>query len=98
VAAKPSGGTSAFHALITGYVQGVGFRYSARREAQRLGLSGWIRNLSDGDVEVLAEGPVAALADFREWLEEGPPGASIRSVTVEKRQPSGRYVDFSIEF
>jgi acylphosphatase len=76
----------------------VGFRYSARREALRLGICGWVRNLPDGDVEVLAEGENAALADFREWLSEGPPGARIRSVTAEKRKPSGYYSDFLIEF
>jgi len=92
------GGLSAFHATISGSVQGVGFRYSARREAQALGLRGWVRNLGDGDVEVLAEGPIGALAAFREWLEEGPPGASISSVRSEKREATGRFDDFSIEF
>jgi acylphosphatase len=92
------GGLSAFHAIISGSVQGVGFRYSARLEATRLGISGWVRNLGDGDVEVLAEGPGPALADFREWLGEGPPGASIREITLEKREASGRYSGFSIEF
>jgi acylphosphatase len=91
------GGTSAFHALVSGSVQGVGFRYSASREALRLGIVGWVRNLSDGDVEVWAEGSSAALADFREWLEEGPPGAWIRSVNAEKVEPTGRYAIFSIE-
>jgi acylphosphatase len=46
----------------------------------------------------VAEGENAALADFREWLGEGPPGAWIRSVTAEKREPNGRFSDFSIEF
>jgi len=54
--------------------------------------------LSDGDVEIMAEGESSALADFREWLGEGPPGASIRSVTAEKRHPTGQYSDFTIEF
>ncbi|MGA2545272.1 MAG: acylphosphatase [Rectinemataceae bacterium] len=82
---------------MSGSVQGVGFRYSARREALRLGVSGWARNLPDGDVEVMAEGKIAALADFREWLDEGPPGAWIQSVTAERRQATGHYSDFFIE-
>lgn len=76
----------------------MGFRYSARREAQRLGIGGWVRNLEDGDVEVLAEGPADALADFRSWLDEGPPGAVIRSVTARKLEPSGHFSEFTIEF
>jgi len=76
----------------------VGFRYSARREALRLGITGWVRNLADGDVEVLAEGEAAALADFRSWLDEGPPGAAIAAVTERKRAPTGHFSDFSIEF
>jgi acylphosphatase len=75
----------------------VGFRYSACREAQRQGLVGWVRNLSDGDVELWAEGEGKALADFREWLAEGPPGAWIRSVSAENVEPTGRYAIFSIE-
>jgi acylphosphatase len=68
------------------------------REARALGLLGWVRNLGDGDVEVLAEGRPEDLAAFRAWLEEGPPGASVRSVREEKRDPSGLYSDFSVEF
>jgi acylphosphatase len=75
----------------------VGFRYSAYREARSLGIVGWVRNLEDGDVEVWAEGEVSALADFREWLEEGPPGACIRSVRAENRDPTGHYSTFAIE-
>jgi acylphosphatase len=87
----------AFHATVSGSVQGVGFRYTARREASRLGLTGWIRNLPDGDVELVAEGEAGALADFRSWLEEGPPGAWVRRVAVDKLAPTGHYSDFSIE-
>jgi acylphosphatase len=94
---EPKRGRSAFRALVSGTVQGVGFRYSACREARELGIAGWVRNLPDGDVEILAEGETAALADFREWLEEGPPGAWIRSVIAEKREPTGAFSGFTIE-
>jgi len=63
-----------------------------------LGLVGWVRNLPDGDVEVLAEGEASALAEFKAWLEEGPPGASIRSISADERDPTGDFTDFSIEF
>jgi acylphosphatase len=75
----------------------VGFRYYTRREAKSLGLVGWIRNLADGSVELVAEGEAGALVAFREWLEEGPPGASVLRVEVEKRAATGHFSDFSIE-
>ncbi len=75
----------------------MGFRYSSRREAARLGLVGWVRNLPNGDVELLAEGEAEALATFREWLEEGPPGAWVQRVEAESRAPTGVYPDFCIE-
>jgi acylphosphatase len=78
-------------------VQGVGFRYSAVREAQRLGLAGWVRNLDEGDVELWAEGERAALAEFRAWLDEGPPGASVESVSASPREMIG-YDSFKVEF
>ena len=87
----------ALHVVVSGRVQGVGFRYSARREAVALGLVGWVRNLDSGDVELWAEGESASLVAFREWLAEGPPGAWIESVDAEKREPTGRYATFDIE-
>ncbi len=76
----------------------MGFRYSACAAARRLGVTGWVRNLPDGDVEVLAEGESSALADFREWLGEGPPGAWVRSVEVRKVEASGDFDDFGVEY
>ena len=92
------GGASALHAIVSGIVQGVGFRYSACREARRLGLRGWVRNLGDGDVELLAEGEEDALDEFREWLRVGPDGARIRSIRTEILAPTGYYVEFTIEY
>ena len=92
------GAEGAFRALVDGRVQGVGFRYSARREALRLKLRGWVRNLPDGSVELWAEGDRDALADYRSWLDEGPPGAWIREVRAEAREPTGSYSTFSIDF
>jgi acylphosphatase len=75
----------------------VGFRYFACREARRLGVEGWVRNLPDGDVEVWAEGPRDAVAAFREWLDEGPPGARVDSVRAEARAPTGAQGGFSVD-
>ncbi len=85
-----------FHAFVHGRVQGVGFRYSAEREARRLQVKGWIRNSSDGDVEVYAEGRSENLRQFASWLREGPPGASVHDVDFHDEDFSGRYTSFSI--
>ncbi len=66
---------------VTGKVQGVFFRHSARLEAERLGIRGAARNLPDGSVEVLAAGDAAALDALREWLRRGPPLARVEEVT-----------------
>jgi acylphosphatase len=71
---------------ISGRVQGVYFRASAREVARRLGLDGWIRNLPDGRVEALARGSVDALATFERWLAEGPEHAKVSGVASETSQ------------
>ena len=91
------GAAFAFSALIRGRVQGVGFRYSTIHEARRLGLSGWVRNRSDGAVEVWSEGPPAKQTPFLKWLHRGPPGARVVSLRYEPRRPTGRYSNFSIQ-
>ncbi len=68
------------HLVLSGRVQGVGFRYYALRAAQRLNLHGWVRNLSDGSVELEAEGPREALEAFASEMRSGPPSAQVRDV------------------
>jgi acylphosphatase len=65
-------------------------------EGRRLGLSGWVRNLPQGDVEVLAEGPEEKLDEFLQWLRHGPPGARVDYVHYETLPPAGEYRDFVI--
>lgn len=72
--------TTAMRFYISGRVQGVFFRASTRREAERLGIRGWAINLPDGRVEVLAVGTATAVAELAEWLHTGPPGARILAV------------------
>lgn len=81
--------------LVAGQVQGVGFRWWTRKTALHLGLTGTVRNLSDGRVEVHAAGPAAALATFRELLEVGPTGARVREL-IEKPVPAVLPDDFVI--
>lgn len=67
--------------VVIGRVQGVFFRQSAKNRAEELGLHGWVRNRADGAVEgVIGGEDTAALSAFREWLQRGPPGASVESV------------------
>ena len=66
--------------IVRGRVQGVGFRWWACEEARRLGLDGWVRNLADGSVELLAAGPDAVVAEFIESCRSGPRGARVSSV------------------
>lgn len=91
-------GNASLHAIVTGRVQGVGFRYSAVRQARALGLAGTVCNRYDGSVEVDAEGPTPALERFLAWLDRGPPGAHVRGVQVEWRPWTGRFRDFDVDF
>ncbi|WP_115161341.1 acylphosphatase [Synechococcus sp. UW86] len=75
--------------VIEGRVQRVGFRASCNRRALDLGISGWVRNLSDGRVEVQAEGPPLALSELRAWCEVGPPGARVVRVTPSQLPITG---------
>ncbi|MDR2495258.1 MAG: acylphosphatase, partial [Spirochaetaceae bacterium] len=70
--------------------------YSCRDEAQRLGLSGWVRNTEDGAVEVYSEGPREAQTRFLRWLHQGPRGAQVDSVRSRAHIPVGTYRYFSI--
>ena len=75
--------------LVTGRVQGVFFRDSARQAAEGLGLSGSASNLADGRVEVVAEGPDEAVEKMIEWCKRGPGHASVDSIEVEDQPPEG---------
>lgn len=82
--------------VITGRVQGVGFRYFAHETAAREGLHGWARNLPDRSVEVLVEGEAESVERFERALRHGPRGARVEHVEVEDRVPAGRDTGFSV--
>ena len=86
------------HAVIKGKVQGVFFRASMQRTARALGLSGWVRNLSDGSVEAVWEGTESNTAAMLDWCRQGPPGAVVREVEVTEEPYSGDYTDFSVRY
>ena len=82
--------------LISGRVQGVGFRYFAQETAAREGISGWVKNLPDRCVEVIAEGEAESIERLERALRHGPPGARVEDVEVEDRMPTGRDTGFSV--
>ena len=83
--------------LISGRVQGVGFRYFTEAIAVREGLHGWVRNLPDGRVEVAADGEAEAIERFERDMRHGPPGARVNDVHVEETTPVLRPTGFSIK-
>jgi acylphosphatase len=82
--------------LISGRVQGVGFRYFTEAAAAREGLHGWVRNLPDGRVEAAAEGEAAAVDRFERAIRHGPAGAHVEAVDVEDQVPHGRETGFMV--
>jgi acylphosphatase len=81
--ASPSDEVIRVRAVVSGLVQGVWYRQSCRREAERLGVSGWVRNRPDGRVELEAEGTRSAVDALLTWAHDGPPRALVESVDVE---------------
>jgi acylphosphatase len=88
----------AFKVNISGRVQGVRFRASARDEAKRMGVSGWVRNLTDGSVEVFIQGQEEKLNSLLSWCYEGPPGASVTGVEYAERPIDPSINTFSIRY
>jgi len=81
--------------VVNGRVQGVGFRYFVVREARALGLAGWVRNLPDGEVEVLASGEPDVVSAFEGRLWEGPPHAKVSSVEAREAE-APTYAEFRV--
>jgi acylphosphatase len=80
--------TNARNFLISGRVQGVGFRYFTERAARAAGVTGWVRNLDDGRVEAYANGTLAQLDEFESRLRMGPPRADVRGFEVRDAAPT----------
>lgn len=77
------------HVLISGRVQGVGFRDSCRRLALQHGVSGWVRNLPDGRVEAVLEGPPPGVQRLVDWARQGPAAATVTGIAVREERPEG---------
>lgn len=84
--------------IVSGRVQGVGFRFFAIRAAHRLGVVGRVKNLPDGRVEAIAEGDRNAVAEFRAELWRGPSYSEVTAVEEADIKPAGRYKSFEVEY
>lgn len=77
------------HVYVEGLVQGVSFRYYTQRQANELGISGWVRNLPDGRVEAVYEGPREAVEEMLAWTRNGPPWARVTNIEIFDETPRG---------
>ncbi|MBI4698577.1 MAG: acylphosphatase [Nitrospirae bacterium] len=86
------------HVLIRGYVQGVFFRASTQDMAERLGLTGWVRNLPDGNVEAVFEGTIDLLKQAAAWCSKGSPGSRVTYVHEEWLEYTGEFTVFELRY
>ncbi|MBI4257570.1 MAG: acylphosphatase [Thaumarchaeota archaeon] len=90
------GEKSRLHIYVSGRVQGIGYRSYVKRRAQDLGVNGWVKNLSDGRVEVLAEGDADKVEQLLEICSRGPPLAKVSNVEVRREQPKSDLMAFAV--
>lgn len=89
---------TAFHAIVHGAVQGVGFRYYTKTHAQRAGIAGWVRNREDGTVEVWAEGPKSSLKQLISTINRGPTNSHVAKVELTWKTLAGESRSFHIRY
>ncbi len=85
------------HIIVSGIVQGVFFRAHTRNAAQNLGLVGWVRNLRDGKVEIVAEGRKKKLQELIQWCHDGPALARVDTVDVTWKDSTGEFQSFKVK-
>ncbi len=86
------------HFFLSGRVQGVCFRSAGRDKACSLGIKGWVRNLSDGRVEIVAEGEESKIKKFIEWAKEGPEFAGVENIELYRENYKGEFDRFKIKY
>ena len=94
----PSPDRIRLHAIVSGVVQGVNFRYYTTRQAQSLGVTGWVANRWDGAVEVVAEGTRTQVQALLDWLGHGPPSATVTGVQVDWEKATGELRSFTVRY
>ncbi len=86
------------HAIVSGIVQGVNFRYYTSRQAESLGVTGWVANRADDTVEIIAEGGRPALQSLLDWLHHGPPSATVMGVQVDWTRATDEFTSFRVRY
>lgn len=86
------------HIFVSGIVQGVFFRANTKSEADLLEIHGWVRNNSDGTVEIMAEGQKGNIEQFIQWCHEGPPGAVVKNVRLTWEKNQGDFKSFDVVY
>lgn len=86
---------TAIRIIVSGHVQGVFFRANTKEEADRLGITGWVRNTDNGNVEMHTEGSEDALEKLKKWCQKGPPSARVENVIAE-HVPEEHFMSFVI--
>ncbi len=84
------------HIWVSGLVQGVFFRYETEQEAQRYGVTGWVRNLEDGRVEAVLEGEKEDVDRMIQFCRRGPPGAQVTDVEIRWKDYTGKFREFKV--
>lgn len=84
--------------IISGDVQGVGYRFTAIEVARDLDLAGWVRNNLDGSVEIVAEGPREKLENFITWAKKGPPLSQVDDLKIDWQQATGEFKRFEVRY
>ena len=86
------------HVIISGRVQGVWFRASTKQKAEQLGLTGWVRNTPDGNVEAVFEGEENIVQEMLNWCHRGPPLSKVENIEVKNQKPTDGFNGFSIKY
>ena len=87
-----------FDIKVTGRVQGVGFRYYTQKQAKLFGLTGWVKNLPDGSVQVLVQGEKPEIETFVDYLRIGPSMARVQNVSISKIEQAEDFVEFNVRY
>jgi acylphosphatase len=88
--------TKSIYIILTGRVQGVGFRYFAQHKAEELQIKGWVRNTPDGKVEIEASGETQMIEIFTDWMKVGPARAVVKTFSVAEITPTRTFTNFII--
>ena len=86
------------HIFVSGLVQGVYFRANSLKKAKSLGVTGWIKNLGDGRVELMVEGKETLVNQMLEWCKQGPPRAKVNNISVDDILFQNKFTEFIIKY